>query len=38
MEIAKIKERIEKQLALITKTERDLWRIPEVGFKEFKRK
>ena len=36
MDIEKLKSLIEKQKDLIVKTERDLWAIPEVGFKEFK--
>ena len=36
MDIAKIRALIEKQSDLIVKTERDLWAIPEVGYREFK--
>ena len=36
MDIAKIKGLVEKHTDLILKTERDLWKIPEVGYKEFK--
>ena len=36
MDIAKIRTLIEKQSDLIVKTERDLWAIPEVGYREFK--
>ena len=36
MDIAKIKGLVEKHIDLILKTERDLWKIPEAGYKEFK--
>ncbi|MBO4323517.1 MAG: amidohydrolase, partial [Clostridia bacterium] len=36
MDIEKIKSIVEKNKDLILKAERDLWKIPEVGFKEFK--
>ena len=36
MDVRKIKALIEKQSDLIVKTERALWAIPEVGYKEFK--
>lgn len=36
MDIEKLKALIEKQSDLIVKAERDIWKTPEVGYKEFK--
>ena len=36
MDIAEIKSLVEKHTDLVLKAERDLWKIPEVGYKEFK--
>ena len=36
MDIEKLRALIEKQSDLIVKAERDIWKTPEVGYKEFK--
>ena len=36
MDIQKIKEMIARHMDLVLKAEKDLWTIPEVGYKEFK--